>query len=106
MDYSVEKPTESHYSSLTGKSDTKRDRLAIFERMMREFKIRERIKRLSFFSANFLCKRNYKTQIIKSHSKMMKELDLQKFIHRQRLLTTSLIGLLDGKQTVFVNKMS
>ena len=37
---------------------------------------------------------------------MLKELDLQKFIHRQRLWTTSLIGLLNGRQTMFVNKMS
>ena len=37
---------------------------------------------------------------------MVKELDLQKFMHRQRLWTTSMLGLLDGRQSLFVNKMS
>ena len=37
---------------------------------------------------------------------MNKELDLRKFIHRQRLSTTALLGLLDGRQSLFVDKMS
>ncbi len=103
---SVKKPTESFSDYLTKKSDTKQDRLAVFGTLLREFKIREKIKKLSFYTVNLLCMRGYKKKITKSHSKMMKELDLQKFIHRQRLLVTSLIGLLDGRQTMFVNKMS
>ncbi len=37
---------------------------------------------------------------------MVKELDLQKFMHRQRLWTTSMLGLLNSRQSLFVNKMS
>ena len=37
---------------------------------------------------------------------MNKELDLQKFIYRQRVQTNALIGLLTGRQNVFVDKMS
>ena len=37
---------------------------------------------------------------------MGKELDLRKFIYRQRLFVTSMIGLLSGRQSFFVDKMS
>ena len=37
---------------------------------------------------------------------MDKELDLRKFIHRQRVFTTAILGLLSGTQSRFVDKMS
>jgi len=37
---------------------------------------------------------------------MDKELDLRKFIHRQRVFTTAILGLLSGTQSQFVDKMS
>ena len=37
---------------------------------------------------------------------MTKEMDLKKFIVRQRLQTTALLGLLSGRQSFFVDKMS
>ena len=37
---------------------------------------------------------------------MDKELDLQKFIHRQRVFTTAILGLLSRTQSKFVDKMS
>lgn len=37
---------------------------------------------------------------------MTKELDLRTFIHRQRLQSTALLGLLNGRQSLFVDKMS
>ena len=37
---------------------------------------------------------------------MKKELDLKKFLVRQRVQSTSLLGLLSGRHTYFVDKMS
>ena len=42
----------------------------------------------------------------KASSRYAKELDLQKFLHRQRVLVTSLLSLLKGRQTTFVDKFS
>ena len=42
----------------------------------------------------------------KATSKLDKELDLRKFIYRQRLQTTAILGLLNGRQSFFVDKMS
>ena len=44
--------------------------------------------------------------LIKSQSTLNKELDLRKFIYRQRLQTTAILGLLTGRQSFFVDKMS
>ena len=43
---------------------------------------------------------------MKSQSSMKKELDLVKFIQRQRITMASLMALLSGKQKLFVDKMS
>ena len=37
---------------------------------------------------------------------MDKELDLQKFIHRQRIQVNAMLGLLNSHQSLFVDKMS
>ena len=42
----------------------------------------------------------------KSSSRLSKELDLQKFLHRQRVLVVSLLGLLKGRQSSFVDYYS
>ena len=42
----------------------------------------------------------------KSSSRLTKELDLQKFLHRQRVLVASLLGLLKGRQSSFVDYYS
>ena len=44
--------------------------------------------------------------INKSTSRLSKELDLQKFLHRQRVLVVSLLGLLKGRQSSFVDYYS
>ena len=44
--------------------------------------------------------------MLKSESSLAKELDLRKFIYRQRLQTTAILGLLSGGQSFFVDKMS
>ena len=44
--------------------------------------------------------------VSKSNSKITKELDLRKFILRQRLQTIAILGLLNGRQSLFADKMS
>ena len=41
-----------------------------------------------------------------SKTTIQKELDLQKYIHRQRVFITALIGLLKPRQNQFVDKFS
>ena len=55
---------------------------------------------------NLFCDKEYKKKVVKSNNKLEKEMDLRKFIHRQRVFTTAIIGLLSGPQSLFVNKMS
>ena len=50
--------------------------------------------------------KKYKKVMMRSQSKLMKELDLQKFIFRQRLQTTAILALLKGRQCFIVDKMS
>ena len=42
----------------------------------------------------------------KSRQKIVRELDLKKFITGQRLQTMALMGILSGRQSFFVDKMS
>ena len=42
----------------------------------------------------------------KSQDVITKELDLRKFLTRQRVFTTAILGLLSGKQSFLVDKMS
>ena len=68
----------------------------MLESIAAEFFVVTSIKKMSFYIANLLCDRDYKKKLAKSHSRLTKELDLRKFIHRQRVFTTSIIGLLSG----------
>ena len=42
-------------------------------------------------------RKNYRDLMFKSKNKLMKELDLRKFMHRQRVTMTSILGLLSGR---------
>lgn len=64
------------------------------------------IKKRNYYSALFCCRTKYKKLMIKSQSSIGKELDLRKFIYRQRLFVTAILGLLSGRQSFFVDKMS
>jgi len=44
--------------------------------------------------------------MVKSHSRISKELDLQKFIHRQRVFITAILSLMSGRQKQFIDKFS
>ena len=48
----------------------------------------------------------YKRFLSNSKSTLTKEMDLKKFLIRQRLQTTALLGLLSGRQSYLVDKMS
>ena len=64
------------------------------------------IKRLNYWIATLCFRIKYKKLLVKSQSKLQKELDLKKFIHRQRVTMTAILGLLSGRQSYFVDKMS
>lgn len=78
----------------------------MLESISAEFMFVTSIKKMSFYVANLFCDKDFKKKMFKSHSRLTKELDLRKFIHRQRVFTTAAIGLLSGPQSLFVNKMS
>ena len=48
----------------------------------------------------------YKRFVSNSKSTLTKEMDLKKFLIRQRLQTTAVLGLLSGRQSYLVDKMS
>ena len=50
--------------------------------------------------------KKYDKFIKKSQSFLKKEMDLQKFLIRQRLQTTAILALLKGRQSAIVDKMS
>lgn len=64
------------------------------------------IKKISFFRTWFTCRSQYKKMLLKSQSSLAKELDLRKFIYRQRITMTALLGVLSGRQSFFIDKMS
>mmetsp|Transcript_34452 Transcript_34452/g.42513 ORF Transcript_34452/g.42513 Transcript_34452/m.42513 type:complete len:173 (+) Transcript_34452:541-1059(+) len=64
------------------------------------------IKKLSFYAVACFCNRDYKRMVTKSRSSITKELDLRKFLIRQRISMVALMGLLKGRQSFFVDKMS
>ena len=61
---------------------------------------------MSYYIVQLFCDQNYKKKMLKSKHTLDKELDLRKFIHRQRVYTNAVIGLLTGSQSMFVNKMA
>ena len=48
----------------------------------------------------------YKWYLKKSKKTMTKDMDLRKFLTRQRVTTTAILGLLSGRQSIFVDKMA
>ena len=50
--------------------------------------------------------KRYRRFMNKSRSRVSKELDFQKFILRQRVNTTAVLGLLSSRQSFFVDKMA
>ena len=48
----------------------------------------------------------HRKALFQAQSKLDKEMDLKKFITRQRLQTTAFLALLTGKQSFFIDKLS
>ena len=57
-------------------------------------------------TAVFTCAKQHKRMMLKSQSGIMKEMDLRKFIHRQRTTMTALLGLCSGRQSFFIDKLA
>ena len=110
------KPTNEHHfrrqlssssnHRIESKSQKDKNKLTLLESIHAEFMFVTSIKKMSFYLANLLCDKAYKKKMLKSHNRLTKELDLRKFIHRYRMFTTAIIGLLTGPQSLFVYKMS
>ena len=79
--------------------------------MKREFNARTLIPARNWYSVNCCClerasRERYKNVINKASTRISKEMDLQKFLHRQRFMVTSLLGLLKGRQSIYVDYFS
>jgi len=73
---------------------------SLFTQIRQDFQVTKTMQKLTFYVAYLCCNRqnrHYKKMMFAAKSKVSKELDLRKFIHRQRLTTTALLGLLDGR---------
>ena len=69
----------------------------LIEDIKKDFQKYKPIKRIGFWPQKIFCRNNYSKMINKAQSKLDKELDLRKFIYRQRLQTTAILGLLNGR---------
>ena len=79
--------------------------------MRRDFNASTKIKLRGWFKiyCNFCCNnraKQYLELIKRSKSRINKEMDLQKFLYRQRVAMSSLIGLLSRRQALFVDQFS
>ena len=74
--------------------------------MTENFKLMQPIKKLNYWVVLFCNRTKYKKLLVKSQSSLKKELDLRKFVHRQRVTMTAILGLLSGRQSFYVDKMS
>ena len=88
-----------------------KDEESLFDKIKRELLSFKKIPRIGFFMINCCCLRwresqKYHQILEKSKLRLEKEMDLQKFLHRQRFIMTSLLSLLKGPQTAFVDKFS
>lgn len=78
----------------------------LLKNLKSDFQIMTPIKKRRFCMT--FCNRGskYKKMLLKSQSSLNKELDLRKFIYRQRVTMMALLGLLSGGQSFLIDKMS
>lgn len=81
------------------------------EQLRRDFQVNRRIPAQNWCINKInICNRSksrhYRMLIKKSQSRIAKEMDLQKFLQRQRVTMTAVIGLLSRRQSIFVDKFS
>ena len=58
---------------------------SILKSLKKDFQQMKPIKKMPFLRVLLFCRKNYRKLILKSKSSINKELDLRKFIYRQRL---------------------
>ena len=73
----------NYNSSRVNKS--KLDNAGIIGSLRKDFQLMRPIKKITCFVAFFCCRKNYGKMLLKSQSSITKEMDLRKFIYRQRL---------------------
>lgn len=95
----------SYHRHDLGRQETFNDGTLI-DSIRKDFQRYKPIKKISILQWIFQCRKNYKKMMNKAKSSLNKELDLGKFIYRQRLQTTAVLGLLSGRQSFFVDRMS
>ena len=78
----------------------------LLKNIRRDFQVAKTLQKLTFYAVNLCCNRQYKKMMYKAKSRIDKELDLQKFILRQRMQATAILGLLNSRQSLYVDKMS
>ena len=59
----------------------------------------------------FLCcrltrRKQFHSKLLQAKKQLKRELDIEKFIKRQRMLTTAILSLLSGKQIYYASKMA
>ena len=74
----------TNYSSNRTKKN-ELDNTVIIGCLRKDFQLMRPIKKITCFVAFFCCHKNYSKMLLKSQSSLTKEMDLRKFIYRQRL---------------------
>ena len=68
------------------------------------------IPRMRFLTYFFCCRQNarkkFKGKLRQASQRLDRELDLERFIKRQRMLTTAVLGLLNRNQVFYASKMT
>lgn len=84
-------------STFLEKNLSKDESQNLLKSMNNDFQVMSSIKKLHFYAVHFLCLSKYKRMLMKSNSDLSKELDLKKFLHRQRLQSIATLGMLNGR---------
>ena len=88
-------------SSLYKQQETQSKNDQALTDMQGYFQLRKPIEKLNYWVATFCFRkkyhRDYKKLIEKSKHSLTKELDLRKFVQRQRVTMTAILGLLSGR---------
>ena len=92
------------YMSPTAFKD--KEKASLMDDLKLDFSKITAIPTMSWLFSLLCCKSKYRRMMMKSKSGIEKEMDLRKFIYRQRLQTTAMIGLLSKNQSFFVDRMS
>ena len=78
--------------------------------LMENFKSLKRIKPVQFFTYFCCCwkreRKEYHSKLRQAQKVLVRELDLERFLRRQRMQTTAILGLLNRTQIMYATRMS